>query len=113
MRLVPTHPSAIASFIYDETSRTLSAHYANGRTTVCRDVPEAMFHVLEKTPAPGDFFRSYAATICRATYRRKPEYTSFCTPVISAGFHSFFARSMSRICCDRYCGAYDPLTRYS
>jgi hypothetical protein len=59
MRLVPTHPSAIASFSYDETSRTLSAHYANGRTTVCRNVPEAMFHVLEKTPVPEDFFVGY------------------------------------------------------
>jgi len=59
MRLVPTHPSAIASFSYDETNRTLSAHYANGRTTVCRNVPEAMFHVLEKTPAPENFFIGY------------------------------------------------------
>jgi KTSC domain len=61
MQLVPTQPSEIASFTYDETRRTLRACYTNGKVTICRDVPEAMFHVLAKTPTPEEFFVGYIA----------------------------------------------------
>ncbi len=61
MKLVPTHPGEIASFFYDETKRTLRACYANGQVAICRDVPEAMFHVLAKTPTPDEFFAAYIA----------------------------------------------------
>ena len=61
MKLVPIHPCAIASFTYDETNRTLSAHLANGEVTICQDVPEAMFRVLAKTSTPEEFFVGYIA----------------------------------------------------
>lgn len=59
MKLVPTDPGAIVHFSYDAVSRTLSAHLSNGQLMICSDVPEAMYNVLEKTPAPEVFFASY------------------------------------------------------
>jgi hypothetical protein len=62
VRLVPIHPRATASFAYDPASRTLSAYHADGKVTLCSDVPAAMFHILQKTPTPEEFFLAYIAS---------------------------------------------------
>jgi len=61
MKLVPTRPGEIACFAYDETKRALRVCYKNGRVTICREVPESMFHVLSRTPTPEEFFVGYIA----------------------------------------------------
>jgi hypothetical protein len=62
VRLVPNHSRAIASFAYDDASRTLSAYHSDGEVTLCSNVPAAMFHVLQKTLTPEEFFLAYIAS---------------------------------------------------
>jgi len=59
MLLVNAHPRTVSRFVYDPASRVLRAYHADGQVTLCSNVPEAMFHVLEKTPLPEEFFTSY------------------------------------------------------
>jgi len=59
MLLVNAHPRTVVRFVYDPASRVLRAYHSDGKVTLCSDVPEAIFHVLEKTPLPEEFFASY------------------------------------------------------
>jgi len=59
MLLVNAHPRTVSRFVYDPVTRLLRAYHPNGHVTLCSDVPEAMFHVLEKTRLPEEFFISY------------------------------------------------------
>ena len=59
MLLVNAHPLTVSRFVYDPVTRLLRAYHPDGHVTLCSDVPEAMFHVLEKTRQPEDFFTSY------------------------------------------------------
>ncbi len=59
MLLVNAHPRSVSRFVYDPVSRLLRAYHSDGNVTLCSDVPEAMFHVLEKTRLPEEFFRTY------------------------------------------------------
>ena len=59
MLLVNAHPRTVSRFVYDPVTRLLRAYHPDGQVTLCSDVPEAMFHVLEKTRLPEEFFTSY------------------------------------------------------
>jgi hypothetical protein len=59
MLLVNAHPRTVSRFVYDPATRLLRAYHLDGHVTLCSGVPEAMFHVLEKTPLPEEFFASY------------------------------------------------------
>lgn len=56
MRLVPTHPRALASFAYNLANRTPGACHANGDVTLCGDVPATLFQILRKVTAPEKVF---------------------------------------------------------